>query len=90
MEQKYRLEAIFNAIDIQPLLSVVRKKSRLGTPVEVHYSAMIYSLIARIISRIPTIKDLIKRLREDVLFRLDCGFMLSDSAPSEASYSRLI
>jgi len=90
MEQKYRFEAIFNAIDIQPLLCVVSKKSRFGAPVEVHYSAMIYSLIARIISRIPTIKDLIKRLREDVLFRLDCGFMLSDSVPSEASYSRLM
>ena len=90
MEQKYRFEAIFTAIDIEPILRVVSKKSRLGAPVEVHYSAMIYSLIARILERIPTIKDLIRRLREDILFRLDCGFMLSDSIPSEASYSRLI
>lgn len=78
------------AIDIQPLLYVVSKKSRLGAPIEVHYSAMIYSLIARILERIPTVKDLIRRFREDILFRLDCGFMLSDSVPSEASYSRLI
>jgi len=90
MEQKYRFEPIFSTVDIQPNLRLVSKKSRLGAPVEVHYSAMVYSLIARIIERIPTIKDLVKRLREDVMFRLDCGFMLSESIPSEASYSRLI
>jgi len=90
MERKNRFEAIFAAIDIQPLLRVLSKKSRSGAPVENHYSAMVYSLMARIVVRIPTIKDLIRRLREDLLFRLDCGFMLSDSIPSEASYSRLI
>lgn len=47
-------------------------------------------MVARIIERIPTIRDLIKRLRHDFLFRLECGFLVSDQIPSEASYSRLI
>ena len=51
---------------------------------------MIYALIARIVERIPTIKDLIKRLKHDFIFRLDCGFLFSDVVPSEASFSRLI
>lgn len=51
---------------------------------------MIYSLIARIVERIPTIKDLLKRLREDILLLMDCGFSLSEKVPSAASYSRLI
>ncbi len=51
---------------------------------------MIYSLIARIVDRIPTIKDLVKRLENDFIFRFDCGFCFSDVTPSEASYSRLI
>lgn len=90
MEQKHRFEAIFSTIDITPILRLVSKKSRHGAPTSVNYSAMIYSLIARIVERIPTVKDLIKRLREDILFRLDCGFMLSEPVPSEATYSRLI
>jgi transposase len=51
---------------------------------------MIYSLVARITERIPFIKDLIKRLKNDMIFRLDCGFLVSDSVPSEAAYSRII
>jgi transposase len=51
---------------------------------------MVYSLVARITERIPTIKDLIKRLKNDYIFRLDCGFLLSDGVPSEASYSRML
>ena len=90
LEQKNRFEAIFQAVDITPLKCVVRKKSRYGAPVEANYTAMIYSLIARIVERIPTIKDLVKRLETDLLFRMDCGFMLSESIPSEATYSRLI
>lgn len=90
MEQKDRFEVIFSAVNIAPILRVVSKKSRYGAPVEVNYQAMIYSLIARIVERIPTIKDLLKRLREDIMFRLDCGFSLAEKIPSAASYSRLI
>ncbi len=89
MEQKYRFREIFSTIDITPILRLVRKTSLYGAPVEVNYRAMIYSLIIRIVERIPTIKDLIKRLQHDLLFRLDCGFMLSESIPSASSYSRL-
>jgi transposase len=90
LEQKDRFREIFSAIDITPILRLVRKKSRYGAPVEVNYRAMVYSLIIRIVERIPTVKDLIKRLQHDILFRLDCGFMLSESIPSASSYSRLV
>lgn len=36
------------------------------------------------------VKGLIKRLKNDIVFKLDCGFLISDTIPSEASYSRLI
>ncbi|KIL49820.1 transposase [Jeotgalibacillus soli] len=51
---------------------------------------MIYSLVARDLERIPTIKDLIKRLKHDYMFRLNCGFLLSDAIPSEASHTRML
>lgn len=46
--------------------------------------------MVRIVERIPTVKDLVKRLVNDPLFRLDCGFLVSDTVPSEATYSRMI
>ena len=90
LEPTQRFEAVFSTIDIEPIFAVVTKKSRFGRPVELNYAAMIYSLIARITERIPFIKDLVKRLKYDMIFRLDCGFLVSDSIPSEAAYSRMI
>jgi transposase len=90
LEPTQRYNAIFSTIDMDSAVFAVSKKSWLGAPTELNYSAMIYSLVARFIDRIPTIKDLIKRLKHDFIFRLECGFLVSDQIPSEASYSRLI
>jgi len=90
MESSHRFDAIFNAINIQPIFQLFSKRTMRGAPRELNYGAMIQSLIARIVERIPTIKDLIQRLVHDPLFRLDCGFLVSDVVPSEASYSRMI
>ena len=53
LEPTQRFEAIFSAIDINPILAVLRKTSCVGRPVELNYAAMIYSLVARISERIP-------------------------------------
>lgn len=90
LEPTQRFEAIFSAVDIDSIFAVVTKRSRFGRPVKLNYAAMIYSLIARMTERIPFIKDLVKRLKNDIIFRLDCGFLVSDSVPSEAAYSRMI
>lgn len=90
LEPSKRFEAIFNSLNIGPLLMIVSKQSSQGAPSRLNYTAMIYALVARIVERIPTIKDLVKRLKYDFIFRLDCGFLVSDPVPSEASFSRLI
>lgn len=90
LEPTQRFEAIFSTIDMDSAVIAASKKSWLGAPTELNYSAMIYSLVARLIERLPTIKDLIKRLKHDFIFRLECGFLVSDQVPSEASFSRLI
>lgn len=90
LEPIHRFEAVLSTIDIYPILNVISKKALYGAPVQLNYTAMIYSLVVRILERIPTIKDLIKRLKHDYMFRLDCGFLLSDAIPSEASYSRMV
>ena len=90
MEPTQKYEAIISTIDLDKIYHAVTKKSRLGAPEELNYAAMIISTFVRYVERIPTIKDLIKRLRDDLSFKLNCGFLVSDAIPSEASYSRLI
>lgn len=90
MEPPQRFKAIFSTLDLAPILHMISKKSLYGAPTELHYEAMLYSLAARIIERIPTVKDLWRRLQHDLIFRMECGFLFSDPIPSEASYSRLI
>jgi transposase len=90
LEPTHRYEAILSSVDVDPIVCQVSKKSWRGAPVELNYRAMIHSLIIRLFDRIPTIKDLIRRLNEDFIFKLNCGFLVSDQTPSEAAYSRLI
>jgi len=40
--------------------------------------------------RVPMTNDLVKKSRNDVAFELGCNPLISDSAPSEASYLRLV
>jgi len=90
MEPTQKYEAIISTIDLDAIYHEVTKKSRLGAPEELNYGAMIISLLVRYIERIPTIKDLVKRLKDDIAFKMNCGFLVSESVPSEASYSRLV
>lgn len=90
MEPTHRFNSIFSTLELTPLMIIFDKKTRRGAPRELNYGAMIYSLVARVVERIPTIKQLINRLKMDPFFRFDCGFLLSDDVPSEASYSRMI
>src|SRR5699024_5643607 len=78
------------AIDMDAIYYEVSIKSRYGAPTELNYAAMINSVFIRYVERIPTIKDLIKRLNNDIAFKLNCGFLVSDNIPSEASYARLL
>jgi transposase len=90
MAPTQRYEAIISAINLDAIYHEINKKSRLGAPVELNYAAMIVSMFVRIVERIPTIKDLIKRLNDDIAFKLNCGFLVSDHVPSEAAYSRIL
>uniref|UniRef100_UPI0028A646F2 transposase n=1 Tax=Litoribacterium kuwaitense TaxID=1398745 RepID=UPI0028A646F2 len=90
MEPSNHFEAVFSALNLNPIWALLEKPNKLGAPRELNYGAMVYSLIARVVERIVTMKDLVKRLKRDPIFRYDCGFLHSDQIPSEASYSRMI
>ena len=90
MEPTQKYDAIISAINMVAIYYEVSKKSRFGAHTELNYAAMIISVFIRYVERIPTIKDLIKRLNDDIAFKLNCGFLVSDNVPSEASYSGLL
>jgi transposase len=90
MSPRETYSLLFDTLDITPFLRVVSKKAVYGAPTQLNYAAMIVSLFIRIVERIPTIKDLRKRLEKSIEFGMNCGFTGSDRIPSEASYSRLI
>ncbi|MBK3497210.1 transposase [Viridibacillus sp. YIM B01967] len=90
MESFHRFDEIFSTYDIQPIFQLFSKETMKGAPRELNYGAMIQSLFARYIKRIPTIKNLVKRLVNDPIFRLDWSFWLSDVVPWEASFSRMM
>src|SRR5699024_235621 len=90
MEPTQKYDAIISAIDMDAIYCEICKKTRLGAPTELNYAAMIISVFIRYVERIPTIKDLVKRLHHDIAFKINCGFLVSDEIPSEASYSRLL
>lgn len=90
LESTQHFGAVFSTINLNPIWALFDKPKKVGAPRELNYGAMVYSLIARVVERIVTIKDLVKRLNRDPIFRFDCGFLHSDQIPSEASYSRMI
>jgi|SRR5690625_1241833 len=90
MEPTQKYDAIISATDMGAIYYEVSKKSRYGAPIELNYAAMINSVFIRYVERIPTIKDLIKSLNDDIAFKLNCGFLVSDDIPSEASYLWLL
>src|SRR5690625_6987439 len=87
MEPTQKYDAIISAIDLGKIYHAVTKKSRLDAPEKLNYAAMIISIFVRYVERIPMVKDLIQRLKDDIAFKLNCGFIVSDTVPSESSFS---
>lgn len=85
--QKYA--AIISGIDLDMIYYAVRKQSRYGAAESVNHPATITAYLIRFVERIPTVKDLARRLKNDIAFRMDCGFRVDDTVPSEATFSRL-
>ncbi|MCG7333644.1 IS1182 family transposase [Salinicoccus roseus] len=85
--QKYA--AIMAGIDLDMIYHAVMKQSRFGAPESLNHPATITAYLVRFVERIPTVKDLVRRLKNDIAFRMDCGFRVDDPVPSEATFSRL-
>lgn len=81
---------IFSPIDFYPVLALFQKDNRLGAPISLNYEAAVRALITRYIEEIPSVKALVRRLNEDLTFKLSLGFLYSERVPSEATFSRIM
>src|SRR5690625_3965909 len=90
MEPTQKYDDIISSIDMDPIYHEISKKTHHDASTELDYDVKIISVFIHYVERIPTIKDLVKRLRDDIAFKINCGFLVSDEIPSESSYSRLL
>ena len=65
IEPTHRFNTIFSTINLESIWNLFEKNTNVGAPRELNYGAMVYSLIARVMERIATVKDIVKRLRND-------------------------
>lgn len=68
MEPTPKYDVIISAIDMDTIYNEIVKKMGLGAPTELNYAAMIISVFIRYVEKIPTIKDLVKRLHHGINF----------------------
>lgn len=88
IQEKYA--QIFSPLVWDKLLALFDKETSVGPPVTVNYEAVLRSIVARFYEKIPTQKDLILRLKNDLRFKLSLGFLYSEAIPSETTYSRVM
>jgi len=68
MQPTEKYDAIVAAINLDMIYHEVMKKSRRGALEEFNYPAMLLSVFIRDVERIPTIKNLVKRLKKRYRF----------------------
>lgn len=88
MQPETRLEKIFSTLDLYPIISRLPRKHNGPRGYNAKYK--LRALIAAKIEQIPTMAALVRRLKNDPVFRYICGFGVIASVPSEATMSRFL
>ncbi|WP_198142284.1 transposase [Syntrophaceticus schinkii] len=88
MQPETRLEKIFSTLDLKPIISRLPRKHNGPRGYNAKYK--LRALIAAKIEQIPTMAALVRRLKNDPVFRYICGFGVIASVPSEATMSRFL
>lgn len=88
IEEKYN--EIFSPLELSSLVGLFQKEARVGAPITVNYEASLRALMVSFLEGIPTIKALVIRIKQDLRFKLSLGFLYSERATSEATFSRIL
>lgn len=88
MQPETRLEQVFSTLDLEPVISRLPRKHK--GPCGYSAECKLRALIAAKIEQIPTTAALVRRLKNDPVFRYICGFGVIANVPSEATMSRFL
>ena len=89
-QKETQLELIFSHLDLSKITKKLGKSTYDRGPKGYCSADLLYAFIAMQIERIPTVKDLVKKLRENPVLRYNCGFDVLGKVPSESTFSRFM
>lgn len=89
-QKETQLELIFSHLDLSKITKKLGKSSYDRGPKGYCSADLLCAFIAMQIERIPTVKDLVKKLRENPVLRYNCGFDVLGRVPSESTFSRFM
>lgn len=89
-QKETRLELIFSRLNLSKLSKKLGKSSYARGPRGYCVMNLIYALIAMQVERIPTMKDLVQKLKENPVLRYNCGFDVLGRVPSTSTFSRFM
>ena len=87
LEEKTKLELIFENLDLTSVVNNLRTDSKKG-PKGYNIRPIIRAFLAQRLENIPTRAALVRRLNNDPVFSYICGFGFYEKVPSEATLSR--
>ncbi len=88
-QKETQLELIFSRLDLSKITKGLGKPSYDRGPKGYCCADMLYALIAMQIERIPNPKALVRKLKENPVFRYNCGFDVLGSVPSESTFTSM-
>jgi transposase len=89
-QPKTKLELILSQLDFSNIVNKLSKTHATRGPKGHAELVLSYSLIAMQVEQIKTVKKLAARLKNDPVFRYNCGFNVLHNTPSTSTFSRFL
>lgn len=85
-----KLEMILTELNFDNIVHMLSEKSAVRGPKGYSFKQLLYSLVAMQVEQMPYIISLVERLKNDPVFRYNCGFNVLEKTPSLATFSRFL
>jgi len=89
-QKETQLASIFSHLDLSKITKALGKSRYDRGPKGYYCADLLYTLTAMQIEKIPKVNALVRRLKENPVFRYNCGFDVLGCVPSESTFSRFM
>ena len=87
LEAREKYSWLFNVVNVRPAVKLLSNKGSVGRDGS-DKGSVVRALIAQQVEKLPSQAKLIQRLKDDMRFRIACGFKEKGSVPSASTFSR--